>query len=141
MLTVADAGKKLEQAKKAQEERYSVVVDGNVHHLGKRIATKKETITLKKCQQIVQTVQHNFGISINKIEIMMTQWDYDGISADDYLGVLCGDRGVPTKGPKKTAYYFPKSHTLQIWEDGMPVYENANGVISRDADALADCLL
>lgn len=144
MLTISesDAEKRLNQAKKEKSESYSVIVDDNMHkEINVRIRTKKETITLKKCQQIVKTVQDQFGIDIRKIQITMTQWDFAGFTPEDYLGVLYGDYDVPMIGAPKTAYYFPKSNTLRIWENEMPVYENANGVISRDADALADCLM
>ena len=42
---------------------------------------------------------------------------------------------------KKKATYNLKTNILRILENGLPVYENNNGVICRDSVALADSLL
>jgi hypothetical protein len=39
----------------------------------------------------------------------------------------------------KEARYWVKQNRLVIYDDGYPIYENDNGEICRDSDALADC--
>lgn len=123
-----------------QKSYYSVIVDGNKHNI-KRVVTKREPITVKKCQEIVAKIKDVYpDIDIKKIKIDMTEWDYSGFTEESYQYVLSGDVGVPQTVDKE-AYYYPKTNTLQIWERGYPVYENADGVITTDEVALADCLL
>lgn len=139
MITRNEAKIKLEKEREEQDTIYPVYVDGNMHHLPKVIRTYKELITVKKCKKIVETVENHFDIKIKRIEINMCEWDYSNITVDDYVSCLCGDRGVPFK-LNKNAYYDVKKNRLRIYQDGMPIYENDNGEITRDRDALADCL-
>ena len=41
----------------------------------------------------------------------------------------------------KKYFYYPIENLFRIYIDGMPVYENNDGDICSDADALADCLM
>lgn len=41
----------------------------------------------------------------------------------------------------KTGKYWRDKNKLLIYQDGVPVYENNNGVICRDSVALADGLM
>lgn len=141
MRTLEEVAEILRKDIEYQEKYYSVIVDGNTHHLPKSIITKKETITLKKCKQICEKVESTFSISVEKIVILMTQFDYSSMTPEDYELVLSNDIGVPIIGREKKAVYHHKKNVLRIWEDGLPVYENYDGQICRDVNALADCLL
>lgn len=135
------AKEKLEQAIKEQNEFYPVYVDGGKHKLDTRIQTKKEQITLKKCKSIVENIQIHFNIKIDKIEILMSEWDFTGITPEDYESIMVyGEGSLPILKNKK-AFYYTNENCLRIWENGYPVYENYDGVISRDQDALCDCLM
>jgi len=140
MITKKEAEKRLAKDIEDQETSYPVIVDGNTHRLPMRIRTAKETITVKKCKEIVSNVQNKFGINIKRIEIPMDVWDYDGITIDTYISALYNDCDIPCKLNKK-AIYKVKENCLQIWQDNEPIYENDDGIITRDANALADCLL
>lgn len=85
--------------------------------LGRPIWTAKETITVKKCKEIITNLEKAFGKEVPKISVI-----------------------ISSASPRKEAVYFSKSNCLQIWEDDEPVYENRNGMICRDRVALADCL-
>lgn len=52
-----------------------------------------------------------------------------------------GDEITVPIGKKKIGTYNQEKKLLRIWEDDMPIYENNNGVISKDWAALADCLM
>jgi hypothetical protein len=123
-----------------QDKYYHVIVDGNNHPGVCNIVTTKELITVAKCKVICAKIEARFGIVVDSIKICMTQWDYRGMTANDYEYVLSGDRGVSVLGKTKEAIYSNKTNSLIIWENGLPVYENNNGVICKDADTLADCL-
>ena len=70
----------------------------------------------------------------------MDIWDYENITVDDYISAMYGDGDIPCLQDKQ-ALYWPEKNCLQIWKNKMPVYENNNGTITKDQDALADCLL
>lgn len=129
--------KTLQEAIEQQEKYYSVIIDGNSHHLPQPIATRKETVSLAKCKEIVQKVEAAFRIQIKRIDIYMTQYDYN-ISEEDFRSAQYGDFCIQTIGPQKKAVYYIEKNRLQIWEDELPVYENDNGTITTDPDALAD---
>ena len=131
---------KLEKWIKDQKESYAVIVDENMHKKQTMpVRTIKELITVKKCKKIVDAVQSKFDIEVNKIEIMMSEFDYEIFTEDDVPYIIAGDVPVPQRLDKK-AYYWVKSNCLQIWEDGLPIYENNNGEICGEREALADCL-
>ena len=101
----------------------------------------KDDITINKCSNIVKNIKSQYDIDINVIEIMMSEFDYSVVAdGGEYLNALYNDCSVPILVDKK-AYFWPKINRLQIWENGTPVYENDNGIICRDLDALADCLM
>jgi hypothetical protein len=101
------------------ENHYLVIAYGYGENHGKHVPghpvwTKKETVTVEKCKSIITNLGES-GHSIRKLEIHMD-------------------------GTKKAIYNADKNRLL-IWEDGLPIYENNNGVICRDAAALADSLI
>ena len=136
-------------AKQRQEDRYIVGFtynDGLYDPFekrpldGKSIAFKKgEPVTLKRCQEFINKITQHFGdVGLAKITIYMTQYDYD-VPLDIFIGACFNDWGLPIIGKRKEAIYIINSNKLEIYEDGFLVYENANGNICRDAEALADC--
>lgn len=85
--------------------------------LGVKIRTKAEAVTIDKCKELIAKIENEFGSDVKSMRIYMT----DGMS--------------------HFANYNPSTNCLQIWKDGIPVYENNNGMICRDSDTLADCLM
>ncbi|MFH1081501.1 MAG: hypothetical protein V1766_14800 [Pseudomonadota bacterium] len=86
-----------------------------------------EQITLKRCAEILADAERLTGNTYSRIDIE------DDKFADDRTTIS-----------RKKYIYSKKHNRLTIWEgkrDLMPIYENYNGVITRDRDALADCLL
>lgn len=118
-----------------------VIVDGNRHNLDKLIRVRLDgPITIIKCREIVRNLESKFGIEIGKIEVHL----YDNSKFDElYQRVEDGTLSAEDfhEYYKKTAVYDNKSNCLQIWDDGYPIYENNNGMICKDQEALADCLL
>lgn len=118
-----------------------VIVDGNRHQLNRRIGVKLDgPITILKCREIVRNLESNFGIEIGKIEVHL----YDGAKFDELYQQV--EDGILSTSDfrefyKKTAVFNARTSCLQIWDDGYPIYENNNGVICKDVEALADCLL
>ena len=41
---------------------------------------------------------------------------------------------------KRIGIYNKKKNLLVLYKNGSPVYVNANGVISRDTEAIVDCM-
>ena len=118
-----------------------VIVDGNRHKLDKLIRVRLDgPITIIKCREIVRNLELKFGINIGKIEVHL----YDHLKFDELYEQVENDDLSPAEFGEfysKTATYSTKSDCLQIWDNGYPVYENINGVICKDIEALADCLL
>jgi hypothetical protein len=54
----------LEKEREEQATIYGVIVDGNRHHLGQRIATKKEMITVAKCRELAEKIENRFNIKL-----------------------------------------------------------------------------
>jgi hypothetical protein len=79
-------------------------------------ADLSETFTLERCRQIAKEAARLDSRKITNITI------------EDYA-------------KKKTYTYSIANNRLTIFKDGVPVYENWNGTISRDQDALADDIL
>lgn len=130
----------IQRRAREQEESYSVMVDGNRHQLASRIRTTKELITVAKCRQIIEKVELAFNIVVGRIEINMNEWDYSAVRTEQQAEDVMQGEWSPPQTQDKQATYFAKTNTLQIWEKGLPVYENRNGVITRDQNALCDSL-
>jgi hypothetical protein len=82
-----------------------------------------EIVTLKQCQGILSDAETLTGNEYSSITIRDCYYDEYGHYAS-----------------KKTYDYNKKHNRLTIWENDLPIYENWNGTITRDRDALADCL-
>ena len=87
-------------------------------------------VTLRRCREILDFVERKTGNTYSKIVITDNRFD------DDHIAIY-----------RKKWVYNKAKNRLTIWaaENGggdiMPVYENWDGQICRDRDALADCLL
>lgn len=102
---------------------------------------KKEGVTLKRCQEFMQKINEKFNNPpVSKIRIHMTEFDYE-VDLHTYIASRFGDCSLPIKGKKKEAVYDVSKNTLTIYENDYPVYENADGKITRDTEALMDSYL
>lgn len=135
--------------KQAQQSGYTVSFtyeDGRYTPFEPRPITgirfaKEEGVSLKRCQAFAKKIHEKFGdTGLSRIKIHMTQYDYN-VDLDIYIGACFNDWDLPRIGKEKYAVYELKTNTLTIYEDRRPVYENANGVICRDDDTLADSYL
>ena len=52
-----------------------------------------------------------------------------------------GELGHVPVGKKRIGTFNSDKKLLRIWENGLPIYENNNGVICRDPYALADSIM
>jgi len=117
----------------------TIIIDGNNHNLmvdGKRVIVQTEIIdnivTIEKCQKVNEKIKAA-GYTPKKLEFLLSIYtDSKGNEYGDFPEECLLNRKV---------YYFPKSNCMRIWENGYPIYENCNGVICEDRDALADCLM
>jgi len=112
----------------------------------------RDTITVTECKDICKQLteeqlkeeQLNEGqyIKLMKIDLSMyDKYDSDGRPAkvfDEYGDIIAENIIL---GKRKTAKYLVEENILRIYEDDLPVYENDNGVICRDKDALVDSLM
>lgn len=130
---------KLQEAIEEQKRYYTVIVNRNRNKIGMVVKTKKELITIDKCKEICENILKNLHISVTEIKILMSEFDLESLTEEDYESVLSMDICAKTI-VHKNAYYYPEENRLIIYKDGMPVYENYNGIICRDSYTLADCL-
>ena len=89
-----------------------------------------EFVTLQRCREFLDFAEAKTGNTYTGIDITDDRFADDG-----------------TTIARKKFIYNKAKNRLTIWEakngekDMMPVYENWDGQICRDRDALADCLL
>lgn len=118
--------------------KVTVIIDGNNHNImrdGKKVTFKTEIegnmVTLKKCQEIAEKIRE-LGHEPKTLKVILSKWDDEGYEMGD------DSKPMPRQTLNKTAFYNVDKNTLVIWQDGEPVYANANGTICRDRVALAD---
>lgn len=109
------------------------------------VALNSEGVTtLEECKEIIEKISKAEGSPVIKIKIDLNHYakrNQDGTIRMDY-DPDCGESNPnPPIGKIKYATYTVATNTLRIWENGMPIYENENGVICRDKVVLADCLM
>lgn len=132
--------------------KVTVIVDGNRHrsenvlhkpelpHIDNIIATiLDEPPTLKRCQDLVNKLYEHYGpgkIKTLSIHLMDSDWFFEHMKQDrpaqEYNEI---------DALSKTAKYDATKNCLTIWQQDLPIYENNNGTITTDSEALADCLL
>lgn len=71
---------------------------------------------------------------------LFTTLKYDMTDYRRSVSYTGDDITVPV-GKKKIGTYNKEKKLLRIFEDGIPIYENNNGIICRDRAALADSLM
>lgn len=131
---------KLMQDKDHQEAGLiSVTVNGNrdsqTYNLP-RLKANRADLSLSKCNDICAMLKKDFGLAVTDLYFSLSRFDYSVIRTEaDAAMVAAGDCGVPLLKDSH-ARYCSATNTLIIYEYGMPVYENANGVITRDPEAL-----
>lgn len=81
-----------------------------------------EPITLRRCAELLSEGERLTGNIYSSITIR----EYTGEDMECKL--------------LKTYDYCKSQNRLRIWADGLPIYENWDGQICKDRDALADCL-
>jgi hypothetical protein len=99
-------------------------------------------ITLEEAADIYSRVKAKFakdGETIRSIKIDLTK--YAEYLPDGRPQIGSEEEPSSQIGPEKHARYHAKENMLRIWQNGLPIYENCNGVVCDDAAALADCLL
>lgn len=101
----------------------------------------KQPVTLKRMQELVVKLKQLTGIEFPYLSVNHTVFEYECSKevVDEYLKY--GDSPPYTKPIDKAYTYYAKENRLIIWDKGELVYENANGVITRDPVALADTYL
>lgn len=130
---------KLQAAKDKQAKYYRVTTDDNRRHIGPEILFRKQQITRKACQRLVGELQATYGPKISQIKINMNQYDFSGLTDDNYQLALTGDINVPLL-QRKSARYNADTDTLCIYQADRLVYVNDAGHICNDTAALADCM-
>ena len=103
----------------------------------------KAVFTLQRMKDIYSKVSSLMSIQPDSIEVHDTQF-YDKetrleITDSEFENGDYDEGGYITT--EKKYYYHAAENLFRIFEDGMPVYENYNGNICSDEDALADCLM
>lgn len=113
------------------------------HSFGVYTELKKYgTITLDEAANIYNRVKSKIlkdGEFIKSIKIDLTK--YAEYLPDGRPQIGSEEEPSSQIGPEKHARYHVKENMLRIWQNGLPIYENCNGVICSDEAALADCLL
>ena len=102
---------------------------------------KEEVFTVELAKELldigIKVYEENFGknIPFNHIKLDMSQrvedlsqYNIDGEHPQYYIG------------SEKFGTYDKRKNILRIWRNGIPIYENNNGKICKDEDALADSL-
>ena len=100
-----------------------------------------QPVTLKRLHEVKAKLKEHTGIDFNYlcIEHRVYEFDCDPNNEEMISHINLGD--IPgTKTVDKTYQFWADKNRLLIWDHNTPIYENNNGIICRDADALADCL-
>lgn len=112
---------------------YSFGVYTELNHFG--------TITLKECQDInnklkEKLLKENQYLKSFKIDLS----DYIEYNQNGTPVLSSEENPFARKGSQKEARYSIEHNRLRIYKDGLPVYENNDGIICNDEVALCDSL-
>lgn len=99
---------------------YRFLKDGSKEYLRPELT---DTFSLRECRELLERAELLTGNTYSKIVVSDYEHE-DGRTLRD-----------------KSYHYNKKTNCLTIWDKGLPVYENCNGQICKDRDALADCLM
>lgn len=101
--------------------------------LGKDILNCANKIYKEKCPDNVWEEVYDPNVIFVRVRYDMTEYK-PSVSYE-------GDEVMIPASEEKIGTYNQEKNLLHIWEGGLPVYENDNGVICKDTYALADCLM
>lgn len=102
---------------------------------------KNGMVTLTECKELYGKIAAKLlkdGEFIKSYELELS--DYKEYNKDGSPVYASEENPFAVNGLRKKAKYFVKQNMLRIYEDNMPIYENANGVICTDKIALCDSL-
>ncbi|WP_304333960.1 hypothetical protein [Conchiformibius steedae] len=125
----------------------NTIRDVIVTHDGRKTGVRmnmSKPVTVKRMAEVAERLKVDAGVDFTMIRVHHIAFEYDdvglGLSPEEIDGyVRCGDYIPCTTPIDKTYEYDLVTRTLRIWDRDELVYENANGVITADPVALADC--
>lgn len=91
------------------------------------------------CSTWGQEIEYIKVITIEKAKEIMVEAEKEANSRFGYEHKFYKMRADMGNGKEIT--YNKEKNVLTVWQDDIPIYQNCNGVICRDAVALADCIL
>lgn len=104
-----------------------LIVDGKEQRFGMEVTNS--TVTMDMLHKAVKRL-HSFNCHPKKLEVLLSVYtETDGNEYGDCPEVCVLD---------KTVTYDVDANCMVIKSAGMPIYENNNGIICRDHEALAD---
>lgn len=97
-------------------------------------------VTLARMREVCERLRAKTGVEFNYLRVDHRVYEFD-VDPDDKVALDHIHHGdyPGTKVTDKTYQFWYDRNRLLIWDHDTPVYENDNGVITKDADALADC--
>ena len=101
----------------------------------------REVFTVELAKELldlgIKAYEEHFGknIPFNHIKLDMSQ------RVEDLSQEVDGTHPQYIIGSEKFGTYDKRKNILRIWCNGIPIYENNNGKIYKDENALADSLL
>jgi hypothetical protein len=134
---------------KMRTETYNYVTgwadhDGNGYTDGRAVIGQKtqlkinydHPVTLIRCKEILIAAQQLTGYAYSRLDMHLSVYaDLPDDPADDM------DAADARCTLDQVITYYTKTNSMIIWRNGLPVYANDNGVITRDQNALCDCLM
>lgn len=118
--------------------RAVVVVDAGMEKIARLDMSKP--VTLQRMREVCERLRAETGVEFDYLRVEHHVYEFD-IDPDDKVArahIRYGD--YPGRKVKdKTYQFWYERNRLLIWDHNTPVYENDDGVITKDADALADC--
>lgn len=89
----------------------------------------------KGCPTGYSQTAYNPNVVFDEVRLDMTNYE------DETIIIPTGDEIRRPVGKKKIGKYWKKQNVLRIIIDDVPVYENDNGKICRDSEAIIDSML
>ena len=118
--------------------RAIMVIDGGVEKVASLDTSKQ--VTLLRMREVCEQLRVQTGVAFNYLRVEHRIYEFD-VDPDDEVAIAhirFGDYPGRKVNDKTYQYWYDRNRLL-IWDHNTPVYENDNGVITNDVDALADC--